>query len=170
MSTCLRRGGNEGEPHLYSTLRLDTHPAPPTAHEIKQAYRALILQAHPDRRGASSANQAEGQGEGGGAEELNLAYEVLSDEERRREYDEARAAYLSSLRSRQNPSAYALSLSLDAFDPHGGEDDDPAYYTHPCRCSNEYRISREQLEDGVEVVVCEGCSERCRVEYEVVEE
>lgn len=28
----------------------------------------------------------------------------------------------------------------------------------------------EELEEGVEVVGCEGCSERCRVEYEVLEE
>jgi hypothetical protein len=29
-------------------------------------------------------------------------------------------------------------------------------------------ITEGQLERGVEVVQCDGCSERCRVEYEVV--
>ncbi|GAA5890787.1 hypothetical protein JCM6882_000663 [Rhodosporidiobolus microsporus] len=153
---------------LYAVLQLAANPAP-SANAVKQAYRALILQAHPDRQGASNAAQAGAEG-AGGAEALNLAYEVLSDDEQRREYDEARAAYLSSLRSSRNASAFALSLSLDAFDPHGDDEDDPAYYTHPCRCSSEYKITREELENGVEVIVCQGCSERCMVEYEVVEE
>lgn len=79
--------------------------------------------------------------------------------------------------ARGTSHAFAVSYSLDAFEAHydaeeatGADEDDPAYYTHPCRCSSEFRISREQLEDGVEVVTCDGCSERCRVEYEVVEE
>jgi len=90
---------------------------------------------------------------------------------------------------RATAHAFAVSLSLDLFDPHydprasapaaasGGasrseseQEDEPAYYTHPCRCSSQFRVTREQLEEGVEVVTCEGCSERCRVEYDVVEE
>ncbi|GJN91387.1 hypothetical protein Rhopal_004408-T1 [Rhodotorula paludigena] len=150
---------------LYARLGLS--PSSSQA-EIRQAYRALILLAEVAARGQASA------------EELNEAWEVLSHEDKRRDYDAARAAHLAA--SRASSNAFAVSLSLDLFEPHyatledqegseGGEDEDePAYYTHPCRCSSQFRISREQLENGVEVVTCEGCSERCRVEYDVVEE
>ncbi|GAA5859866.1 hypothetical protein JCM8547_004363 [Rhodosporidiobolus lusitaniae] len=162
---------------LYAALLLSSSPRP-TAHEVKQAYRALILRHHPDRMGAS---ELQGEGEGTRAEEVNRAWEVLGDEEKRGEYDRARAAYLAATRAARNSSAYAVSLSLDIFEPHyppsspslsspSPPDDEPAYYTHPCRCSSQFRITREELESGVEVVGCEGCSERCRVEYEVVVE
>lgn len=73
--------------------------------------------------------------------------------------------------------SYALSLDLSLFTPHfsiSAEpsqdiDQDPSYYTHLCRCSGTFVISMEQLEEGMEVVQCDGCSERCRVEYEVLE-
>ncbi|GAA6063371.1 hypothetical protein JCM10212_000310 [Sporobolomyces blumeae] len=104
--------------------------------------------------------------------------------------DEATPVYLAQTRPATS-TAYAHSISLDLFDPHFGarscdareepetgdqrddaadDDDDPDYYTHPCRCSSRFKVTREQLEQGVEVVGCEGCSERCRVEYDVVEE
>ncbi|GAA6002838.1 uncharacterized protein JCM10292_001329 [Rhodotorula paludigena] len=163
---------------LYARLGLS--PSSSQA-EIRQAYRALILVRHPDRAGHDAAQLAEVAARGqASAEELNEAWEVLSHEDKRRDYDAARAAHLAA--SRASVNAFAVSLSLDLFEPHfaplkeqagseGGEDEDePAYYTHPCRCSSQFRISRGQLEDGVEVVTCEGCSERCRVEYDVVEE
>ena len=80
---------------------------------------------------------------------------------------------------RATAQSFAVSHSLDAFEAHYQDYhtserqellDEPAYYTHPCRCSSEFRITREQLEAGMEIVTCDGCSERCRVEYEVVEE
>jgi len=103
-----------------------------------------------------------------------------------------RTVYLANQRSSlaSNTSAYAHSISLDLFTPHypsntptdstqpssssseeeGGELD-PLYYTYPCRCSSQFKIFTKELEQGVEVIGCEGCSERCRVEYEeVIEE
>lgn len=47
---------------------------------------------------------------------------------------------------------------------------DPSFYSHPCRCSGTFTITTAQLEAGEEVVQCDGCSERCRVEYDVIEE
>jgi diphthamide biosynthesis protein 4 len=49
-------------------------------------------------------------------------------------------------------------------------DDEPIYYTHPCRCSSEFVITYQDLEDGIEVVGCGGCGEWVRVGYEVVDE
>ncbi|GAA6043434.1 hypothetical protein JCM8097_002856 [Rhodosporidiobolus ruineniae] len=172
---------------LYARLAV---PRTASTSEVKQSYRRLIRQRHPDRLGAGAAGAeagaqsleeakgaqaGEAEGEAG-ADELNAAWEVLGDEEQRRAYDAARAAFLAARSS--SSSAFALSLSLDLFEPHyppgvspdTDEEAEPAFYTHPCRCSSEYRISLDELEAGVEVIVCEGCSERCRVEYEVVEE
>ncbi|GAA5989722.1 hypothetical protein JCM11641_002182 [Rhodosporidiobolus odoratus] len=154
---------------LYALLHLTPSVS---SLEIRQAYRALILHAHPDRQSTPSATPTAASGS---AEELNAAYEVLREEGTRREWEMARSAYLSRLKATAPPpQAFALSLSLDAFDPHPPpspeEDPDSSYWTHPCRCSSEFKITRQELEDGIEVVGCQGCSERCRVEYEVVEE
>ncbi|WWC97583.1 hypothetical protein V866_004467 [Kwoniella sp. B9012] len=77
------------------------------------------------------------------------------------------------------------NISLDEFTPHytcqnnhnqdedeveDEDDQQPEYFTYPCRCSSEFKITLEQLEDNVEVVGCEGCGEWIRVGYEVVEE
>ena len=84
----------------------------------------------------------------------------------------------------------AGSISLDLFTPHynppngsdsaqsddNDDDDDdddypePAYYTHPCRCSGTFTITTDQLEKGEELIQCDGCTERCKVEYEVLED
>jgi diphthamide biosynthesis protein 4 len=137
--------------------------------------------------------------EGGAAsaEELNAAWEVLGDAHSREEYDQVlernRGVLLSPSPSQMLdkctnevhaathvPSVplptYALIISLDMFTPHWSSStptehssDDPDYYTYPCRCSSAYVITLDQLEDGVEVIQCGGCSERCLVEYEVDE-
>ena len=66
----------------------------------------------------------------------------------------------------------AFSIDLSLFSAHfaeettgKAEDDGALYYTYPCRCSGTYIVTRNQLEDGVEILNCDGCSERCRVEY-----
>ncbi|GAA5963132.1 hypothetical protein JCM21900_000219 [Sporobolomyces salmonicolor] len=159
---------------LYARLGLSSSAS---GADIKIAYRALILRLHPDRN-AHPAGQ-ELVNEGVTAEEINEAWEVLGDGDRRQTYDAARRAHLAA--SRPQAHAYAVSLSLDLFEPHfvsstsafpsgTADDSEPEFYTHTCRCSSQFKITREQLEAGVEVVGCEGCSERCRVEYEVVED
>lgn len=56
------------------------------AADIKKAYRKLARQHHPDaNKGASAAEER--------FKEISEAYDVLSDEKRRREYDEARALF-----------------------------------------------------------------------------
>jgi len=82
-----------------------------------------------------------------------------------------RAAHLANVKQASS-SAFAHSISLDLFTAHSTPtmEGDVEYWTYPCRCSSQFRVTLEELEKGVEVVGCEGCSERCRVEYEVVEE
>jgi diphthamide biosynthesis protein 4 len=66
-------------------------------------------------------------------------------------------------------------ISLDSFTPHytSSQDPDlnePSYYTHPCRCSGKFLITLNDLEDGVEVIGCEGCGEWAKVGYVAVED
>jgi molecular chaperone DnaJ len=51
-----------------------------TQDEIKRAFRRLAMQYHPDRNKAADAEQK--------FKEINEAYEVLSDEQRRKTYDQ----------------------------------------------------------------------------------
>ncbi|WVR03073.1 hypothetical protein IAU60_000062 [Kwoniella sp. DSM 27419] len=94
---------------------------------------------------------------------------------------------------KEGPHVYR-HVSLDEFETHftvygstedadqpqpaagvSGDDDDldteeadPQWWSYPCRCSGRFIITLAQLEEGVEVVGCEGCGEWLRVGYEVV--
>ena len=83
-------GNWDGGPEIAWT---DIQPAPGLYHrlgvepcssfgQVKQAYRRLALQFHPDRQPASLRKEAERS-----MMELNAAYEVLRDPERRARYD-----------------------------------------------------------------------------------
>jgi DnaJ-class molecular chaperone len=61
---------------LYKTLGVDTNASDS---EIKKAYRALSLKYHPDRNPDASAAEL--------YKSINEAYEILSDEQKRRQYD-----------------------------------------------------------------------------------
>lgn len=70
-------------------------------------------------------------------------------------------------------SASAMGTPARAIDEQESDEilePEPLYYTHPCRCSSQFTITRADLEEGVEVVGCEGCGEWVRVGYEVVSE
>lgn len=61
---------------------------------------------------------------------------------------------------------------MDLFTFHGPESenvDDFGFFTLPCRCSATYHISEEDLEQGVDLIACEGCGEVIGVGYELVD-
>lgn len=64
---------------LYELLEVETTA---TATEIKKAYRKLALRYHPDKVGEDEREEAELK-----FKEFSHAYEVLIDEDRRKEYD-----------------------------------------------------------------------------------
>lgn len=73
-------------PDHYATLGLDRRCADA---QIRAAYRLLAKQHHPDVNGGSARAAAR-------TRELNEAYEVLGDPERRKDYDEQFAAQKKS--------------------------------------------------------------------------
>jgi len=66
---------NDELPNYYETLGV---PRDATKEEIKKKFRELAMKAHPDKTKEDSEEEMI---------ELNKAYEVLSDEERREKYD-----------------------------------------------------------------------------------
>lgn len=85
----------------YAALGLDRHC---TDDQIRAAYRILAKQHHPDLNGGSADAIARTQ-------TLNAAYEILSDAERRRDYDQELAA--SEKRVRSPRSAPLRNLSQE---------------------------------------------------------
>ena len=61
----------------YNTLGLKSDS---TAEEIKKVYRKLAMQYHPDRNGGNPESENR-------IKEINEAYQILGDEEKRRRYD-----------------------------------------------------------------------------------
>ncbi len=61
----------------YSTLGLTPDSS---AEEIKKAYRKLAMQYHPDRNGGNPEGEER-------LKEINEAYQILGNEEKRRRYD-----------------------------------------------------------------------------------
>lgn len=63
--------------NLYEVLGINENASPD---EIKKAYRKLSLQYHPDRNGNSSESTIK-------IQSINAAYETLSDDQKRSQYD-----------------------------------------------------------------------------------
>ncbi|MHB8339706.1 MAG: molecular chaperone DnaJ [Mycobacteriales bacterium] len=71
------------EKDYYAALGV---PKTATAAEVKRAYRKLARQLHPDKNPGDSKAEAR-------FKDVSAAYDVLSDDARRKEYDEARALF-----------------------------------------------------------------------------
>jgi molecular chaperone DnaJ len=83
-----------------------------SAAEIKKAYRKLARDLHPDKNPGDAAAEAR-------FKEVSEAYDVLSDETRRREYDEARALFGSGGFRGARPNGNG-SFSFNVGDLFGG--------------------------------------------------
>lgn len=102
------------EKDYYKTLGV---PKTAKAPEIKKAYHELARKYHPDaNRGDAKAEDR--------FKEITEAYNVLSDEKQRKEYDEARSMFGGGFRvptgSRGNPGGFG-GAGFDLGDLFGGE-------------------------------------------------
>lgn len=134
------------------------------AQEIKAAYRAKLLAAHPDKGGRGDADVVP----------LNLAYRVLSNEQSRKEYDEE---------LNQSVQKQGFNINGDGLDVYGLEDfeeveqnDSVCWYRACPRCTADrsMTLTEDDLENhgsddgmgGYDIVVqCESCSLWITVKY-----
>ena len=92
------------EKDYYAALGVGKNAA---AADIKKAYRTLAQKHHPDRNKGDAAAEEK-------FKEVSEAYSVLSDDTKRKEYDEARSLFGSG-RLRSNPSSGG-STTTSTFD------------------------------------------------------
>src|SRR5579863_5374583 len=96
------------EPDYYATLEVT-----PGAddEELRQAYRRLAWRYHPDRAGPESAERMR---------LLNVAYQTLSDSERRRIYDAQRPATVGRAPTAASSASSASGAAPRASGPPTG--------------------------------------------------
>ncbi len=89
-----------------------------TKDEIKKAYRKLALKFHPDRNKEADAEQK--------FKEINAAYEVLSDEQKRAAYDQ------------YGHAAFDQAAGMGGGNPFGGFAGGPFRYTYSAGGENPF--------------------------------
>ncbi|CAG8439014.1 5774_t:CDS:2 [Ambispora leptoticha] len=160
--------------------------------EIKKAYQKLILIWHPDKEKLRQNKQiSDGsleiddtveeeelrenfidKRENNGVRDVSTSYKIqrisdawktLKDPAARKAYDaQVKAAQLNA----QNDGVVNAEIDLDDMK----YDKETFTYTLECRCSGQYIITEEDLENEIDIVACGGCSLRVRVLYDVVDD
>ncbi|KAF9134903.1 DnaJ sub C member 24 [Mortierella sp. 14UC] len=139
---------------------LDVHQDASLA-EIKQQYQRLLLIHHPDKQ----LQQQTPHGTSGlkliPLQDIKEAWECLREPSHRAFYDSS----LQAMRLHANGQVND-DIDLDDMD----YDEEAGSYTSPCRCSGDYIILEDELELGVDTVVCSTCSLIVRIHYEAAED
>lgn len=119
----------------------------PNAHQevIKRAYRTIVglLQSHPDLGGTHEE-----------AVRLNEAYRVLSDQETRKAYDEARLL----LQEVKTARARVTTAVAEAYTAHAPSSTPPSRHSTHKQYSNHPRTSADML-----VIRCTRCGAKNRI-------
>ncbi|CAO3567473.1 unnamed protein product [Mortierella alpina] len=128
--------------------------------EIKLQYQKLLLIHHPDKQQQIQSQQAPSTAlkQAIPLQDIKEAWECLRQPNQRAFYDSS----LKAMRLRANGHVND-DIDLDDMDYN----EDSGTYSAPCRCSGEYIISEDELELGVDTVVCSTCSLIVRIHYEV---
>lgn len=153
----------------YATLGI---PRSANAEEIKAAYRACLLRAHPDKAGnrtkpcpaaqsPSSARKDDVAALAGAPSQrpenfaaVQAAREVLSDEK-------ARAAYDRAL-EHEDPGFCGKEIGVADARTALMSSDEGSFLVCE-RCGDEFEVCLAEVERGVRVFPCAGCSERLRL-------
>src|SRR5881409_1713193 len=99
------------EKDYYAALGV---PKDATAADIKKAYRKLARQYHPDANKGDAASEEK-------FKEISEAYDVLSDERKRKEYDEARTLFgAGGFRVPRGGAGGGQGVPFDLSDLFGG--------------------------------------------------
>ncbi|OQS05906.1 hypothetical protein THRCLA_20501 [Thraustotheca clavata] len=116
--------------------------------EIKQAYHAAILASHPDKQRSSDMTSQ--------FQDVHAAYQALRQVDTRRAYD-------LLLQENKLKQEVRISDEIDLDDMTYIENEET--YSYSCRCGDSYNITVDELEEGMDVVPCDGCSLNIRVVY-----
>lgn len=166
----------------YDALQVPTDATPT---EVRKAYLRLIKIHHPDKIHPAidnlhtpteaihlaSTNQF--------TQNLIEAYSTLIDPCRREIYDQRMKSQQIPLPHDQshegisNPQlarivSQVVDLSEFTQADHDDEDQEDGKFTLSCRCGGQFMISEEQMESGVDIVGCDGCSLTIKVEYQAL--
>jgi diphthamide biosynthesis protein 4 len=129
---------------------------------VKKQYRTLARTLHPDRASESQRGEAAER-----FREVNFAYQLLSDVDKRREYD-ARLAAMEAWR--KDPPIVSEEFDLSDFELCELPASSGFAYEHRCRCSGLYRVSEFELSQGFDILACSSCSLYVRVHFQQCEQ
>ncbi|EEY54715.1 uncharacterized protein PITG_20382 [Phytophthora infestans T30-4] len=157
-------------PSFYDVLGVQ---ASSSAEDVRRAYHQAARKYHPDKR----SNDVNAYNTHDEDEQQFLrvqeAYETLGNEDLRRDYDTKMQQ--DELVRKREQEIVVVSDEIPLVDMQReilkGEDgdEDEVIYTHHCRCGDLYEITQDELQDGVDVVPCTGCSLHIRVLKETTE-
>lgn len=160
-------------PSYYEVLGLTRDCS---AEEIRRAYHREARKHHPDRQSAAAAggetSDADAAAEDATVDDdafllVQESYETLRDAAARAAYDQQLARDEFCVQRdltdiRVSEEVRLSDMSREVLD-EGDDEEEEVIYTHTCRCGDVYEITSEELEDGVDVVPCNGCSLHIRV-------
>lgn len=148
-------------PQPQPSLDGNASPTKLTPEAVKQAYRAALLQHHPDKsKTASSAS----------IDAIKLAFTILSDPVSKIEYDRTLLVQPKQSQKAFHTGEEVLDLDDLPYDEEGG------VWYRACRCGaergyilREHELEEEESRGGREVIVgCAGCSLSLRVSFGVM--
>lgn len=151
-------------PTFYTVLGVSTTC---TADDIRRAYHQAARKHHPDKclndsNAIISPNNVDIQC----FLRVQEAYETLRDSVLRQQYDiklrndSVRTMKCMAVVVSDEVSVRGMRRAvLESEDGVGNE----IIYTHQCRCGEFYEITLDELQDGLDVVACTGCSLHIRV-------
>lgn len=115
---------------------------------IRRAYHQALLTHHPDKS-LEGSNVA--------VDDVKRAYLVLT----------ASTLPTAGAASVQRANAFHYTIDLDDF----SYDAEHQTFSYPCRCGNYggFTCTEADLDAGVDMIACPGCSSIVRVDYAVVE-
>lgn len=111
-----------------------------SADEIKKAYRTLAFKYHPDRNAGDAVAEEK-------FKQINSAYSILGDENKKREYDLSGSSYNQYNYSQQNTGTYGYNQDpfWDFFNStdnsRSGDNENYTYYSWNTRPSENYSRS-----------------------------
>ena len=115
--------------------------------ELRRLYLNRAKKIHPDKNTSDQNSKS--------FQLLQEAWEILSDENKRRKYD---------AENQLNNLVYSKSIKVDLDDLIFEED--KKVFVYECRCSTKIIVSEDDLNKGCDIFECSSCSLYVNILYE----